>query len=348
MTTALVLGRLALAAVLAVAGVAKLADRDGSADAARGLGVPRRLAPAVALLLPSLELALAAGLLAGPTARGACLAALAVLTAFTAATAAVLVRGEGVSCHCFGRLSAAPLRPSALARNGVLLALALALVTAPGAPGPGLGTWLGTLSGAGRLAVALGVALVAVTASGAWLVLELLRRHGRLLERLDALDPHDRAPMPEGTRLEVGAVAPPFALPAWDGGEVELDALLDEGLPVAVVFTDADCGPCREAIPELARLQRELGDRVTVAVVSRGTTSGTEADWREHELGRVAIAAGPDLWLAYGVAGSPGAVLVSRDGLVASTPVLGIGSIRQLLADAAPAGRAAALSVHGR
>ena len=348
MTTALVLGRLALAAPLAVAAVAKLADRAGTREAARAFGIPRGLTTALAPALPAVELGLAGGLVAGRTARGATIAALALLGAFTAATAAALLRGDRASCRCFGRLSTGPLGPSTLARNGMLLMLAIALVGAPRAPGPGLGAWLGTLTAAGRVAFALGLALATVTASGAWLVLELLRRQGALLRRLDALAGSAPSPTPESIRLPIGVPAPPFALPAWDGGTVELDALLDEGLPVAVVFTDAGCGPCREAIPELARLQRELGARVTVAVVSRGTTSGTEADWREHELERVAVVEGPELWLAYGVPGSPGAILVSRDGLVASAPALGIGSIRELLADAAPAGRPAALSVHGR
>jgi uncharacterized membrane protein YphA (DoxX/SURF4 family) len=62
LNTALLVARLLLAAVFATAGVAKLADREGSRRAITDFGVPPSLAAALAVLLPLCELAVAAAL----------------------------------------------------------------------------------------------------------------------------------------------------------------------------------------------------------------------------------------------------------------------------------------------
>lgn len=100
------IARLLLAAVFAVAGVAKLADREGSRAALSEFGVPTRLARPLVYLLSTVELAIAAALVPAASARPAAVAAAALLGAFAAAIA--LVRGRKPDCHCFGRLHSAP------------------------------------------------------------------------------------------------------------------------------------------------------------------------------------------------------------------------------------------------
>src|SRR5215218_7157556 len=65
---AILLDRLLLATVFAVAGVAKLADRAGSRQAIVDFGLPARLATLLGILLPLYELAVAAALIPTPTA----------------------------------------------------------------------------------------------------------------------------------------------------------------------------------------------------------------------------------------------------------------------------------------
>jgi uncharacterized membrane protein YphA (DoxX/SURF4 family) len=55
--------RLVLAAVFAVAGVAKLADRDGFRRAVEGFGDPAKLSSIVARLIPVIELGVAIALI---------------------------------------------------------------------------------------------------------------------------------------------------------------------------------------------------------------------------------------------------------------------------------------------
>jgi len=124
MTPLVLVARLVLAAVFAVAGAGKLVDRAGSREAVRTFSGAHRHAGAIALALAVVELAVAAGLLIGAAAWWAAVAALALLALFTAAMAHSLRAGLMPDCHCFGRLHSATVGPRLLARNGALAAIA--------------------------------------------------------------------------------------------------------------------------------------------------------------------------------------------------------------------------------
>jgi uncharacterized membrane protein YphA (DoxX/SURF4 family) len=102
MDSALLLARLLLAAVFAVAGVAKLADRPGSGQAMRAFGVPARLAAPLGTILPLVELSIALALIPTASAWWGALGALALLLLFIAGIAVSLAHGQHPDCHCFG------------------------------------------------------------------------------------------------------------------------------------------------------------------------------------------------------------------------------------------------------
>jgi hypothetical protein len=106
--------------VLLLAGALKARDRSWPA-AARRFGLPR----VAAVGLPWVEVVLGALLVAQFGARTTALAALVLLVAFTAAVARRVARHDDVPCACFGALSAAPVSGRTLARNVVLVALAV-------------------------------------------------------------------------------------------------------------------------------------------------------------------------------------------------------------------------------
>ncbi|HEY8583899.1 MAG TPA: MauE/DoxX family redox-associated membrane protein, partial [Capillimicrobium sp.] len=185
----LLVARAALAAVFLVAGLAKLADRDGSRAAMRGFGAPERAVAPLGLALPVAELLIGAALVPAASAPWAALAALALLTVFVAAIARAMRRGEAPDCHCFGQLHSAPAGRSTLIRNGALAAIA-ALVAVAGLAGasPSPTAWLGDLSDAALVAIGAGLALALAFGLFGWFGLELLRQNGRLLERIDGLE----------------------------------------------------------------------------------------------------------------------------------------------------------------
>ncbi len=189
MDIALLAGRLALAAVFAVAGATKLADLAGSREALRGFGVPSALAGMLGLLLPLAELGIAAVLLPASSAWWGALAAFALLLLFVAAIGLNMAAGRRPDCHCFGQLHSEPVGASTLVRNVVLAAVAGFLVwQGQVSAGPSAIGWLGDLSLAELLGLVGGLATLVLLAAMVWMLLQLTSQNGRLLKRLDRLE----------------------------------------------------------------------------------------------------------------------------------------------------------------
>lgn len=107
-------------ATLLVSGVLKQSSRQWPAQAA-SLGVSRSLARVV----PPIEIALGALLVAGVARAWTGWAAVVLLAAFTAFLVRRLRQGVRVPCACFGALSNRPVGPWSVVRNVVLIAAAV-------------------------------------------------------------------------------------------------------------------------------------------------------------------------------------------------------------------------------
>ncbi len=307
--------RLLLAAVFATAAVAKLAGGSSLVETLQAFGVSTRVARPTAMLLPLVELAVAAALVPATTARYGAFGAAGLLAVFTAAVAYQLLRGRQPACNCFGRLMAAPIGPGTIARNVVLLAAACFVARGGQAPSP---TPLQAIVAAlGLLVVAEGVLLVA-----------LLRRHGRLLARL--AEPAEREQPVAG--LPLGAEAPEFELPDLQGELVSLPMLRERELPVLLLFSDPACGPCSALLPRIGRWQREHDGELSVVVVSNGADDDNRASASEHGLTQVLRQEAHAVGLAYGANGTPMGVLVDLEGRVASPIAAGADAIGALVA----------------
>jgi methylamine dehydrogenase accessory protein MauD len=326
--------RLLLAGLFAAAGVAKLADREGSRRAIVDFGVPSALAAPLGLLLPLGELAVAAALIPASTAWWGALGALALLSLFVAGIAANLARGRKPECHCFGQLHSAPLGRKTLARNGVLATVAGILVWQgwQGETGPSVLSWLGALSTAQLLGLIGGLLVLVLLGGQWWFLLHLLGQNGRLLVRIEALEANVASgagtPSPNGVAhqaeegLPVGSQAPAFSLSGLFGETLTLNALRASGKPVMLLFTDPNCGPCTELLPQIGRWQEEHVNKLTIALISRGTADENRAKSSEHGLTSVLLQEDWEVSQSYNVGGTPSAVLVSPDGTIGS-PVVG-------------------------
>ena len=345
MNNALLFARLLLAGIFAVAGMAKLADREGSRRAVVDFGLPSALAAPLGLLLPLAELAVTASLLPASTAWWGALGALALLSVFVVGISINLARGRTPDCHCFGQLHSAPAGWKTLARNGVLAAAAGFVVwEGYNGAGPSAVAWLESLSMAQQLGLLGGVVVLALLA-GQWrFLVHLLRQNGRLLVRLEAVEASldaggSVAPSQNGTPihqeaaqgLPVGSAAPEFSLSGLHGETLTLDTLRSSGKPVLLLFTDPGCGPCTALLPEIRRWQREHSEKLTVSLVSRGSPEANRAKATEHGLRDVFLQKDWEVSGAYEVKGTPSAIMVSPDGTVASPVAGGAEGIRGLL-----------------
>jgi uncharacterized membrane protein YphA (DoxX/SURF4 family)/thiol-disulfide isomerase/thioredoxin len=313
--------QLLLAVVFATAGVGKLLDRAGSRTALAAFGVPEAVVPVASVLLPAAELATAVALVFHATARWGAVAALVLLLAFIGGISRALARGEAPDCHCFGQLHSAPAGRGTLARNAVLAALAgVVVVHGPGTP---LDDWVGARSPAELVAVA--VAILAVVLGVVCLRLWLENRH--LRGDLDS-EREVTASFPPG--LPVGAKAPPFSLQDLHGQTLSLEMLLEPGRPLALVFVSPGCGPCAGLLPELARWEATLSERLAIGLVSTGSAVDNQ---RAQQLGlnNVLLQDEAEVLNAYRIKGTPSAVMVSPEGLIASTAAGGAPAIEPLI-----------------
>jgi peroxiredoxin len=299
--------RAALALVFALAAVAKLLDQPGARRALGDFRVPKPLVVPSGWLLPTAELAIAAALLIQPTAGAGAIAACVLLAAFIAGITGAMARGEAPDCHCFGQVSSSPAGVHTLIRNGLLGSLAL--VVAIYGPGQDLGAWLSARSAAELGALGLGL----LAAGLAGVSIRLWRENRRLRDELAQASEWLDA-FPPG--LPVGAPAPAFSLPSAAGEEMSLQALLGRGKPVALVFVSPSCRPCVAMLPDLARWQQTLADRLTIALVAAGDVGQTRRLVAEHGLADVLMQHDAEVFRAYRATASPAVVIVSVDGRI--------------------------------
>jgi uncharacterized membrane protein YphA (DoxX/SURF4 family) len=337
--------QLALAVVFVVAGIAKLVDRAGTRSAIEGFGVGPRFSPALVLLLPIVELAIAAALLPAATARWGALAAIALLMTFSFAIARTLRAGSAPDCNCFGGLTQTKVGRGSIARNLLLAGLAGFVALSPGVETASAFHWLTAAAPGDRPAIAFLIACVAGLTCFCWL---LLQQNGRLLLRLESGD----APLGDGKRgsrtlppLEIGTLAPAFAGVDLHGEPLSLDSLLALGQPLSLLFTDPGCGACETVLDDVGRAQSERGDELTVAVISTGAIASVERKAAEHGLDRVLRQEDESLLDAYGINGVPAMVEIDAAGAVAAAPALGAEEVRTILAGSEVASREETLAV---
>jgi peroxiredoxin len=331
MGSILLLARVVLAAVFAVAGIAKLFDLAGSRKSLRDFGVPDALARPFALLLPLAELICAGALLLDSTAWWGANGVAVLFILFIAGISISLARGRKPDCHCFGQLSSEPVGAGTLVRNVVLLGLA-GLVIWEGRENPGSWPAVPNLMGAETaLLTAVGVLAVALALT-IWFLFHMLQQNGRLLVRLEAIeqklkiDPNAK-PVPG---LAVGAVAPDFKLAAMEGDPVSLEALSFEDQSLLLAFVEPGCGACETLMPDLAQWQREHAARLRIVPISRGDREANRAKMDQHGVRGALLQTDREISQAYEVKATPSAVIVTR-GKITTPLAEGTDDIRKLV-----------------
>jgi len=366
---ALLTSRLLLAAVFLLAGASKLVDPLGLRKALRGFGLPAALARPMVVLLPVLELAVAAALIPAKLAWYGSRGAFALLIAFMVAVGIAMIRGRKPDCHCFGQLHSAPVGWPTLVRNAVLAVFAGWLASrGQGNLGPDPWAWFASLD-----VIARKLAIVAACAV-AFLFFYLLRRSRPETESIESQlswslgiddedEPEERpAPVPRkraGTRtapsaevpepakiaamgigLPIGTPAPEFELPGMTGEKRSLQSLRKQGRDVLLVFSSPHCKPCQTLASSLVRWKREMEGLPNIVLVSRGDAQDNLAKLKEFGTSQVLLQRNFEVAEMYDCISTPSAVLVGGDGLIRSELALGGVAIKQLLSSSAKTGKA--------
>ena len=326
--------RLALAALLLVAGSAKLYRRADTRAAAVELGVPAALASPVAVGLPLAELALAATVAVTSTARVAAGAAALLGACFTVLVGRVLIRGGRPRCHCFGDLVRTRVGwgmfvlDAAMTIDSVVIA-----VRGPGAPLPAHGV----VSRALLLLAALCV-LGSTAASARGTIVDLHERCETLDLRLRTLEAAARLGLDGATPLggpEAGVAAPPLHVTDLDGKELRLVPRADADL--LLLFLEPNCGPCERLLAEAAEWRRTTEGRLDIWIIFGESPAEASHAARQHGLDHVYAQPGRRASTTYHIPGSPSGVLIDQAGVVAVPLIAGLGAVQDLLTRHAPA-----------
>jgi peroxiredoxin len=192
---------------------------------------------------------------------------------------------------------------------------------------------------------------LALLVGQAALLLQVLRQQGRILLRLDALDPRANGggvaaqPPAAIAGLPIGSPAPGFRLDGLDGESTTLEDLLANAKPVLLLFTNPNCGPCQALLPEVGRWQGEHGATLSIALVSEGTAADNRTKTAKQGVSPVLLQRKREVAEIYQSWGTPGAVVIRPDGTIGSPSAQGADAIRALVAQIvsdAPALRMAA------
>ena len=128
MEVLLLLIRIFLAAIFAVAGVGKLLDLEGSEKAVKAFGTPDEFAKFFAIALPFAEIVFAVCLLFTSTSWLGAIGATILLLSFIGGMIWQIAQGKAPDCHCFGAIHSEPVSKKSLIRNIIFALFSFFLV----------------------------------------------------------------------------------------------------------------------------------------------------------------------------------------------------------------------------
>ncbi len=335
MEIALLAVRLILAAVFGVAGVAKLADLSGSRQAIAGFGIPASLAAALSVILPIVELAVAAALIFVGSSWFGAIGASALLAIFSAGMIVQMLKGNAPDCHCFGQLHSEPIGAKSLIRNIVLSAPASLLVAlGPSNQGRSIANINAEI--VQLFAIVLGVAFLAailfslrrISEQQTQIIrrielVELISRDGGPVERSDAGSPHDGLP--------IGAVLPDFELKDLNGKVFRSGTPTDPKRPTLLFFVSPTCTPCRALVPKFDQWNAELSDKVNVILVTSGDPAENIQKFATDNGKTILLQNSREFADAVSAKWTPSALFVDAHGRVASHIAAGDSTIEELV-----------------
>jgi peroxiredoxin/uncharacterized membrane protein YphA (DoxX/SURF4 family) len=336
MEVVLLIIRLLLFAILAIAGIGKLLDREGSEKAVKAFGTPEPLVKTLAVLLPIAELIFGFCLLFVSFSWIGAAGALLLLVTFIGGMLIQMIKGEAPDCHCFGQIHSEPVGPKSLIRNIVIAILPIVLLLS-GRHNQGFA--LGETNAAIASNVVLAAVVVTVFVGVVYLLklvkenaalkrqfdlIEMLETGGTLIERDEAGDPTDSLP--------IGAPFPDFTLPDTSGKSVSFNHLIADPIPKLFLFVGPDCRPCKAMLDEFADWKREFAGKVRLVFVSKGTADENLERFGDDLSTGMLLQNKMEFASLLHIKWTPAAIYVGSDGNIASHPAVGDMAIRDLVA----------------
>jgi peroxiredoxin len=340
MEVVLLLIRIILFGIFALAGIGKLLDLPGSEKAVKDFGVPEDLAKPFSILLPVAEIFIAVLLLFVQTSWLGAIGGFLLLLVFIGGMIFQMAKGNAPDCHCFGQIHSEPVSAKSLIRNAVFASLAFVLIVS-GSENQGLSLFDSSndSSEGNFMSLILGFATVGLLAAAVYFlkliseqqtqimrrieILELTSHEGREIERENVSNPREGLP--------IGASVPDFELPDVNGRSVAFEHLLAQSKPMLFFFVSPNCIPCAALLPEIEAWQKELEGKINFVFISSGQAKENLDKFAGGNLKQILLQKDREVSTLFGALWTPTALLVNADGTIASHPAAGDAAIRELV-----------------
>ncbi len=341
MEIVLLLIRLTLFAIFALAGIGKLLDLKGSEKAVKAFGTPEEFAKFFAIGLPFAELVFAVCLLFVETSWVGAIGAELLLLTFIGGMIWQLAQGNAPECHCFGAIHSEPVSKKSLIRNIVFAVLAFVLIlSGKGNQGANLFDSAIYNSEGNVMSVIIGLATVGLLAAVVFYLKKISEQQTQIMRRIEILEVtaldggkevlREDVAAPT-TGLPIGAPAPDFVLPDVNNKQTSFENLLMQAKPMLFLFVSPTCKPCAALLPEIETWQAELKGKLNFIFVSSGAVKENLDKFKGDAFKQVLLQKDREIALAFGVEWTPAAVLINNDGTIASRTAVGDKGIRELV-----------------
>lgn len=337
MDVILLLIRIFLAAIFAVAGIGKLLDLEGSEKAVKAFGTPEEFAKFFSIALPFAEIVFAVCLLFVSTSWLGAIGAGVLLLSFIGGMISQIAQGNAPDCHCFGAIHSEPVSKKSLIRNIIFAILALFLV-AQGRENQGLG--LTDLTNEMAIQLIIGLATVALLGAVVYFLKKITEQQTQIIRRIELLEVLSHEGGREVERedvsnpnegLPIGAPAPDFAARDLSGKIVSFENLLTKNKPIILFFVSPACIPCQSLLPEIENWQNDLKDKINFVFVSKGREKENAEKFGGANFKQILLQKDNEIAEAFKAVWTPTAVLVDADGNIASHLAAGDSAIRSLV-----------------
>ncbi len=336
--------RIILFAILALAGIGKLFDLEGSKNAVENFGVPKSISRLVAVLLPIAEIIIAILLIPVNTSWYAAIATAILMSIFVVGMLWQIIFNDGnmPDCHCFGQIHSEPVSYKSLARNLLFLMLSFILIfSGRGEQGYDLlykNTGTTDMNG---LQALLGLVVIGFLAAIVYFLKQISEQQDLIMRRIEVLDlisKEDGAVTESAELVEpdqegflIGKRLPAIALKSLDGNSVSLDSIIDKKKSTLLLFVSPSCQPCESLLPEVAKWKRELASKTRILLISSGKAKDNRKKFEKQGFDEIYLQDLNELAETIGAKWTPTAVLVNRDGTIASKPAPGDSAIEKLI-----------------
>ena len=336
MEVILLLIRIFLFAVFAVAAVGKFLDLEGAAKSVKDFGTPADLAKTFAVLIPFAELVFAVCLLfVGYSWLGA-IGVFLMLLIFSGGMIAQMAQGNAPDCHCFGAIHSEPVSKKSLIRNVIFAMLALVLVFSGK---NNQGSSLADLTNEMAIQLFLGLATLGMLGAVIFYLKKISEQQTQIMRRIEILElvshegggevnrenignPHDSLP--------IGAITPQFELPDLSGKIVSFEQLLAKAKPLLFFFVSPNCVPCQALLPEIGEWQNSLENKVEFVFISSGKAQENAEKFGGTNFKHILLQNDKEVSGLFHAKWTPTAVFINADGDIASHLAVGDEGIRDL------------------